>query len=276
MKKNNYVGIVLGLLFLVIGGGYLAEALGIVEEFTIFFDGWWTLFIIVPCFCGLLGRGGEKIGYLIGLAIGLFLLLSAQGVLDSDKLWALILAAICILLGLNLVLPKRSKRAKEEKQESVQADRFDRAEHVTAEAPSYTVQEDGVVYEELPEVTVEPSNTSYQEQETGEKVVCSAVFAGRDIRVDNSGFYGANLSALFGGIDLNLKNAIIRKNVTIEVKAVFGGIDIVLPSNVRVVVDVTPILGGVNNGTRTPLGADENTPTVYIKGTCLFGGVEVK
>lgn len=274
MKKNNYVGIVIGLLFLVIGGGYLAEALGIVEEFTIFFDGWWTLFIIVPCFCGLLGKGGGKIGYLIGLAIGLFLLLTARGVLDSDKLWALILAAICILLGLNLMLPKRARRAKEEERESAETDRFDRAEHITAEAPSYTVQEDGVVCEEAPEVTVEPSSDSYQED--GEKVVCSAVFAGRDIRVDNSGFYGANLSAIFGGIDLNLKNAIIRRNVTIEVRAVFGGIDLVLPSNVRVVVDVTPILGGVENGTRTPLGADENTPTVYIKGTCLFGGVEVK
>ena len=73
-----------------------------------------------------------------------------------------------------------------------------------------------------------------------------------------------------------MKNAVIRKNVTIDVKAVFGGIDILMPSNVRVVVDVTPILGGVENGTRTPLGADESTPTVFIKGTCLFGGLEVK
>lgn len=276
MKKNNYVGIVIGLLFLVIGGGYLAKALGIIEEFTIIFKGCWTMFIIVPCFCGLLGKGGGKIGYLIGIAIGLFFLLEAQDVLDFDQLWALLLAAVCILLGLNLVLPKRVRRAKEEERESAGTDRFDRAEHVTAEASSYTVQEDGVVCEEAPEVTVEPSDTSYQEQDTGEQVVCSAVFAGRDIRVDNSGFYGANLSAIFGGIDLNLKNAIIRRNVTIEVRAVFGGIDLVLPSNVRVVVDVTPILGGVENGTRTPLGADENTPTVYIKGTCLFGGVEVK
>lgn len=279
MKKNNYVGIVLGLLFLVIGGGYLAEVLGIISEFTIFFDGWWTLFIIVPCFCGLLGRGGEKIGYLIGIAIGLFFLLAAQDVLDSSKLWALIVAAVFILIGLNLILPKKIRRAGEEKREEVQADRFDRAENVTASAASYTVQGDDVVYEEVQDVTVEPAGASGGEEQggdTGEKIVCSAVFAGRDIRVDNSYFYGANLSALFGGIDLNLKNALIKKNVTVEVKAVFGGIDLVMPPNVRVVVDVTPILGGVENGTRTPLGADENTPTVYIKGTCLFGGVEVK
>lgn len=272
MKKNNYVGIVLGLLFLVIGAGYLAEAVGIIEEFTIFFDGWWTLFIIVPCFCGLLSKGGEKVGYLIGIAVGLFLLLSAQDILDSDKLWALILAAVCVLIGVSLILPKKARK---EKREDVQTDRFDRRENVTAGA-AYTASEDGVVYEEVQDVTVESSESPYREQDTGEKLVCSAVFSGRDIHVDNSGFYGADLSALFGGIDINLKNALIKKNVTIEVKAIFGGIDLIMPSNVRVVVDVTPILGGVENGTRTPLGADENTPTVYIKGTCLFGGIEVK
>jgi len=297
MKKNNLAGIVLGLLFLVIGVGYLAEVLGFIPEFTIFFDGWFSLFIIVPCFCGLCGKGGGKIGYLIGIAFGLFLLLSAQGVLNGDKLWAMFIAAICVLIGVNLILPKR----KEEKDKSFEShtDRFDRgqgsngaagagagvggaagagaAEHfVDAEV----VSEDGT--ERVQEIFT-AENTYYQnggqfDQNAGDgdKVICSAVFAGREIRVDNSLFQGADLTAMFGGIDMNLKNAIIQKNVTIEVKAIFGGVDIIMPSNVRVVVDVSTIFGGVDNGTRTPLGADENTPTVFIKGTCIFGGVEVK
>lgn len=271
MKKNNSTGIILGLLFLVIGAGYLAEVVGILEEFTIFFDGWWTLFIIVPCFCGLCTRGGGKVGYVIGIAVGLFLLLTAQDILDSDKLWALLLAVVCVLVGINLILPKKKTWRGEETQHA-QTDRFDRGENVAA---GDTHTEDAI-YEEAKDVTVEPTEQYKENAGTGDKVVCQAVFSGRDIHVDNSYFYGANLSVLFGGIDLNLKNALITKNVTIEVKATFGGIDILMPSNVRVVVDVTPILGGVDNGTRTPLGADENTPTVYIKGTCIFGGVEVK
>lgn len=271
MKKNNSVGIILGLLFLVIGVGYLAEVLGFVEEFTIFFDGWWTLFIIVPCFCGLCTKGGSKVGYLIGIAIGLFLLLSAQDVLSSGKLWELLLTVIFILVGINLILPKKKKENKKEEFHT-QTDRFDRAENVTVEAE----HAEETVYEEVNDVTVEPARQYKEDTGAADKLVCSAVFSGRDIHVDNSYFYGADLSALFGGIDINLKNAMITKNVTIEVKAVFGGIDIIMPSNVRVVVDVTPIMGGVDNGTRTPLGADENTPTVYIKGTCIFGGVEVK
>ncbi len=290
MKKNNSVGIILGLLFLVIGVGYLAEVLGFIPEFTIFFDGWFSLFIIVPCFCGLCGKGGGKIGYLIGIAFGLFLLLSAQGVLNGDKLWAMFIAAICVLIGVNLILPK--KREEKDRSSESHTDRFDRGQDrevaagVGAGAGSAAgagaserfvdaevVSEDGT--ERVQEIST-TENTYYQNNGDTDKIICSAVFAGRDIRVDNSVFQGADLTAMFGGIDMNLKNAIIQKNVTIEVKAIFGGVDIIMPSNVRVVVDVSTIFGGVDNGTRTPLGADENTPTVFIKGTCIFGGVEVK
>ena len=287
MKKNNSAGIILGLLFLVIGGGYLAEVLGFIDDFTIFFDGWWTLFIIVPCFCGLFRKDGAKVGNLIGIAIGLFLLLMAQDVLSGEKLWALLVAAICVLIGVNLIFPKKAgKRADEEYTE----DRFDRGDAgVGQQSASGTAEHvadaevvEAEVYPELPHEANGPEKDYAENSQTYEnvgdtdKIVCSAVFSGRDIRVDNSYFNGADLSALFGGIDMNLKNALIRNNVTIDVKAVFGGIDIIMPAGVRVVVDVTPILGGVENSTAAPLGADENTPTVFVRGTCLFGGLEVK
>lgn len=243
--KKNASGVIWGLLFLFIGVGYLAEVFGLVNDFTIFFDGWWTLFIIIPCFAGLLKDEGDKVGYLIGIAIGLFFLLSAQDIIDSAKLWSVFVAGVFVLIGINLLIPK--SRREEKRNEAVDGITADNSFGQSAE---YTG--------------------------TGEKVTCSAVFSGRDIRVDNSYFEGGDLTALFGGIDLNLKNAVITKNVTIEVKAIFGGISLLMPSNVRVVVDVTPILGGVDNGACAPLGADENTPTVYIKGLCMFGGVEVK
>lgn len=287
MKKNNSVGIILGLLFLVIGAGYLAEVLGFIDNFTIFFDGWWTLFIIVPCFCGLFRKDGVKVGNLVGIAIGLFLLLMAQDVLSGEKLWALLLAAICVLIGVNLMLPK-----KQQQKDGGDActDRFDRGENPSRrQTESATVEHftdaevvEDAVYREISDATGEQGESFEENRQTYEnvgdmdKIVCSAVFSGRDIRVDNSYFNGADLSVLFGGIDMNLKNALVKKNVTIDVRAVFGGIDIIMPAGVRVVVDVTPILGGVENGTRAPLGADENTPTVFIKGTCLFGGVEIK
>ena len=45
---NVLWGIVLIVVGLIVGG----NALGIIDV-SVFFDGWWTLFIIVPCFIGL-------------------------------------------------------------------------------------------------------------------------------------------------------------------------------------------------------------------------------
>ena len=75
---------------------------------------------------------------------------------------------------------------------------------------------------------------------------------------------------------MDLRNAIIRENVVIEAKAVLGGIDIFVPNYVRVVVNCTPILGGVDNRTITPYGADEKTITIYLNATCVLGGIDVK
>ena len=58
MKKFGNVlwGIVLIIIGLIIGG----NALGI-TDINIFFDGWWTMFIIIPCFIGLF-KEEDKIG----------------------------------------------------------------------------------------------------------------------------------------------------------------------------------------------------------------------
>ena len=268
MKKDNTSGIIVGLLCLLVGVGYLSKAFGVVPNFTIFFDGWWTLFIIIPCLLGLISKGNDdKVGYLIGIVIGLVLLLMAQDVISGDKFWALIVAGVFVAIGANLIFPRKHNDHR------FHGERINDSNRFASRSTGTAFGENGE------KVIVDEMGTSRQNTYTpgnGEKIVCSAIFAGRDIRVENSEFEGAELTGIFGGIDLNLKNAVITKNVTIEIKAVFGGVDILVPPDVRVVVDVTPIMGGVENGTHAPLGADENTPTVYIKGSCVFGCVEVK
>ena len=120
------------------------------------------------------------------------------------------------------------------------------------------------------------SNGTVEPNQITKKIKCTAVLSGHDIRVDNQEFTGADLTAILGGISMNLKNAIIKENVTIQASTIMGGIDILLPSYVKVVVDCTPILGDVENLVTTPLGADENTPTVFIKATCVMGGIDIR
>ena len=71
------------IIGLIVGG----NALGI-TNIDIFFDGWWTLFIIIPCFIGLF-KEREKTGNFIGFLIGIALLLCCQDVLNFDMIWKL-------------------------------------------------------------------------------------------------------------------------------------------------------------------------------------------
>ncbi|MCI8273079.1 MAG: cell wall-active antibiotics response protein [Clostridia bacterium] len=100
-----------------------------------------------------------------------------------------------------------------------------------------------------------------------------ATFSGQKLNFVQRDFKGAKLNAVFGGLDLNLKDAIIEQDKAISATAVFGGIDIIVPSNVNVEVISNSIFGGVSN---KATDRKENAPTIYIKAFCLFGGVEIK
>jgi predicted membrane protein len=65
---------------------------------------------------------------------------------------------------------------------------------------------------------------------------------------------------------------VITEDCAIQVTAIFGGIDILVPQNVNVKVNPTCIFGGISNKTKALDGA----PTLYISGICMFGGVDIK
>lgn len=100
MKKTTSIlwGCVLVALGVILG----INALGI-AQINIFFPGWWTLFIIVPCVISLFGNDTDKTGDLIGILIGVCLLLACQGVIAFSVLWKLLVPAILIIIGLSII-----------------------------------------------------------------------------------------------------------------------------------------------------------------------------
>lgn len=81
------------------------------------------------------------------------------------------------------------------------------------------------------------------------------------------------MTAVFGGIKCNLSKSNIKKDVVINTLSVFGGITIIVPSDVNVKVVSTSIFGGVEKKERD---FDSKNKTIYINATCLFGGVDIK
>ncbi|NLD87609.1 MAG: cell wall-active antibiotics response protein [Clostridiales bacterium] len=225
MKKISRV--IWGIVLVAAGVLFALNALDI-TNIDIFFDGWWTLFIIVPCGIGLITER-EKTGNIIGLAIGVFLLLSCQGILNFSMIWKLLIPAIIVIVGLKMVFTGLFGN---------------KANDIIAK-----VKESG-----------------------GETKVGCATFSSCDINYDGEVFEGAELSAIFGSTKCDLRNAVIEKDSAIQFTAIFGGIDILVPGNVNVKVSSNCIFGGVSNKT----SAQKDSPTIYVSGICMFGGVEIK
>jgi len=82
--------------------------------------------------------------------------------------------------------------------------------------------------------------------------------------------------AVFGGVDLDLREARFQPGITtIRCKAVFGGVDILVPPGVRLEMSGTGIFGGFGE---TP-GDDDSlpdAPIVRVVGKAIFGGVSAK
>jgi len=100
----------------------------------------------------------------------------------------------------------------------------------------------------------------------------SATFAGNVVAVTESSFVGCEADAVFGGLELDLRDAVIEDGAVIEASAIFGGIDIMVPEGVRVKLRRTELFGGAKNHA----GSRSDGPVLYVNALCMFGGVDIK
>jgi hypothetical protein len=91
-------------------------------------------------------------------------------------------------------------------------------------------------------------------------------------------FKGGDVTAIFGGTELNFMQADIEGKVVIDLTMVFGGAKLLVPAHWKIQTDdMVAIFGGVED--KRPLQRDtseENNKTLILKGTCLFGGIDIK
>jgi predicted membrane protein len=105
----------------------------------------------------------------------------------------------------------------------------------------------------------------------------TAILSAFKHRVLSQTFRGAELTAIFGGFELDLRQAAIEgESAQIDLFVLFGGGEIRVPEGWDVVVQATAIAAGVDNKAASlPLENGER-PKLVITGTMLFGGAEIK
>lgn len=214
-KKES---IIWGIIIVIIGVLFLGNNLNF-WNINIFFDGWWTLFIIIPSVMGLFNRN-TLFSSILGILIGLLMLYATQDIISWHQVGGIFVPVLIIMIGISILFkPKKIK-----------------CNHNKNDLPEYI-----------------------------------GIFSGSEEKI-NDEFKGANCVAVFGGIELDLRNASIKEDVTIECVTVFGGIDLLVPDDVIVKTNGTPIFGGVENKN---LSTNEKH-TLYINYVCVFGGIDIK
>ncbi len=217
-----------GLFFIILGVGYAGNALAL-WHFTILFAGWWTLFIIVPCFISIIENGANT-GSILGLIIGLLLLLTQQNILDGAIIGKLIFPLILIVVGLGIMFASSFKRMR-------------------GPRPSQTE------YSRMQE-----GNRNYSATFSGQNINCDnqvfeganmdAIFGSVCLRLEHSIISQdvvINCNATFGGIEIFLPSDV---NVRVSSTPVFGGVSnrrrtYVNDSAPVVYINATCMFGGV-------------------------------
>ena len=176
----------------------------------------------------------EWISNLAFVGIGVILLLAANDVFSWDVAWKVILATVLIAIGLSLLL-KNIFRGKY----------------------------DAEVHERVEKLKKEGKSDSQV-----------AIFSGSDRVYNKEEFIGDDIVAVFGGAELDIRNAIIKKDVSIQIFCLFGGVELTLPENVQVKSKSGFAFGGISDDRKNK--SEKSKYTIYIEAAGGFGGVTIK
>ena len=108
----------------------------------------------------------------------------------------------------------------------------------------------------------------------GDRVDLDASFSGINQRIDSRSFKGGRITSTFGGVELDLTQAVIDGGeARLDISARFSGIELRVPRDWQIVIEVASTFGGVEDKTVPPMSAG---PRLVLRGEVMFGGIEVK
>jgi predicted membrane protein len=119
------------------------------------------------------------------------------------------------------------------------------------------------------------SSENFVEEKSSQFNIFSA-FNAQKRNVTSPDFRHGEITAMFGGVEVDFRNAnIMEKPVRIQSTVMFGGADIFVPQDWDVRIDAFAMFGGTEDK-RRPAALVKQTPDLIVSGTILFGGLNIK
>lgn len=204
MKKieNTVIGLILIIIGVIIGLNAFH-----ITNIDLFFDGWWTLFIIVPCFFGLF-KDQDKTGNIIGLIVGIYLLLYCQGLINFQFAWKLVVPVIFVLIGLKMIFKDTFNKKKP---------RQNIYDNQLYTGGNYDVTFNALILD---------LSKAYLNEKTN--ITISTLFGGVDLYLPDDVNIQIQSSNFLGGVDLHKRENKIEntKVIYLNARCIFGGINI--------------------------------------------------
>lgn len=223
MKKIS--NIIWGLLFIVIGVIWALNATG-VANIDVFFEGWWTLFIIIPSIVAIVENPKDSSGYIF-LLIGVLLLLGARDIISFALIGKLIVPVVLILIGIGIIFKDKVDTNFNKKVEKIDKNG---TEIYTATFSDNKVKLSGDEFKNAKlDATFGSVNLDLSDCNITEDgiITASAIFASVEIKVPKDVNVKVKSTGIFGGTDNKAKNNVEgAKTIYVDSFALFGGVDI--------------------------------------------------
>jgi len=266
-RHNNDGGLVFGFIILGIGILLLLKKLGI------FYPDWiltWPMILIAIGIITLVKSEFKSFFGLIMLGFGLYFLFEREFDFNFGLqrfIWPIVL----IFLGIYLISKKREEN---------------RVLSDVEQKLNYRKRNPNPIEEGMAEAEQDTSgHKSFHSFSAGsgmsgvtfsDVVKVDSILSGINKRVMTKDLKSAKLTAFMGGIDLDLTQADLSGVATMQVDVIFGGIKLILPPHWDVRVEVTNIAAGVEDKRLYRQSEVDPDKVLVIKGTVLFGGLEIK
>ncbi len=110
--------------------------------------------------------------------------------------------------------------------------------------------------------------------EESDEVALTAIFDGIELKSRAQAFRGGSMFAWFGGVAVDLTEAKLAPDAKLTIGALFGGVDVKVPRDWRIVSTGRAFAGGVSDDVPEP--EDPDAPTLVVESTAALGGISIR
>jgi predicted membrane protein len=102
-----------------------------------------------------------------------------------------------------------------------------------------------------------------------------SVFGGTKKVIMSKDFKGGEVTSFLGGTELDLSRADINGRVVLDLTQVLGGTKLIVPSHWDIKPELSSVFGSIEDK-RQPGGVIDPTKILVLKGSSVFGGIEIR